>query len=61
MAVTKRNIRLKRTSSINFTIVWFGSTLPASDLERAAEFYRAMLNIKVDVVTMGPRAFDGCV
>jgi predicted enzyme related to lactoylglutathione lyase len=33
-------------------VVWFD--LPASDLERAAEFYRAMLNIKVDVVSMGP-------
>lgn len=33
-------------------VVWFD--LPASDLERAAAFYRAVLNIKVDVVSMGP-------
>lgn len=33
-------------------VVWFD--LPAVDLERAATFYRAVLNIKVDVVTMDP-------
>jgi len=46
---------MSELNSAHNRAVWFD--LPVSDLERAATFYRAVLNIGVDVMKFGPVEF----